>query len=409
MAEAQKQFEYVVRDRQGKVSKGKIQAPNQNAVAGKLREMGMATISITETSSEGLNTEISIPGLSDKIGLKELAIMSRQMSTMISAGLSLLRTLTILAEQTESKPLARVIGEVRNDVQQGVSLSSGLNKHPEVFPPLMINMIKAGEVGGFLEQSLISVAENFEAELKLRQTVKSAMTYPVVVLIIAILAVIGMLLFIVPVFEGMFDGLGGSLPAPTQFLVWLSGVMKTLGPLLIVGLVALSVWWNKNKNKASIRAKVDPFKLKMPVFGSLMQKIAISRFTRNFGTMMHAGVPLLQSLDIVGQTAGNYVIEQAVRDIQDAVRRGETLSGPLAKHEVFPPMVVQMISVGEDAGSLELMLHKISDFYDQEVDATTKQLASLIEPLMIVTIGAIVGGMIVALYMPIFSVFELVG
>lgn len=408
MAEATKTFEYVVRDRQGKTIKGSLEAQTQSQVVSKLRERGMAPLSIVEAGG-GLQKEINIPGLDDKITLKDLAVMARQLATMIDSGLSLLRALTILAEQTESKPLARVIGQVRNDVEQGVSFSVSLNKHPDVFPPIMINMVKAGEVGGFLDQVLISVATNFEKEVRLRAKIKSAMTYPVVVFIFAIIASLGMLTFIVPIFADMFSSLGGDLPGPTKFLQMLSQQMSWFIPLIAVSTIVFVIWWKKNKNTEAVRSKWDPIKIKMPVFGPLIQKIAVSRFTRNFGTMLAAGVPILQSLDIVGSTSGSWVIEQATKDIQDSVRRGESLTGPLAKHEVFPPMVVQMLSVGEDTGAIDTMLHKIADFYDDEVEATTEQLTSLIEPIMIVLIGGIVGGMIIALYMPIFSIFELIG
>lgn len=403
-----KTFEYAVRDRSGKLVKGRIDANDQAAVARRLKSMGLAPVSVAEVQTTGLQREITIPGLGDRVGLKDLAVTSRQMATMVSAGLSLIRTLGILAEQTENKALAKVLGQVRSDVEVGLSLSASLEKHPQVFPPLMINMVRAGETGGFLERSLLSVAENFEAEVKLRGQIKSALAYPVVVLCIAILAMIGMLLFIVPIFEGMFADLGGTLPAPTRFLVWLSGIMKWLTPVLAVGFVVFLVWWNKHKNDTEIRQRLDPVKLRLPVFGGLIRKIAVSRFTRNFGTMIAAGVPLLQALDIVGQTSGNWVIEQAVKDVRESVRRGSSLAEPLLHHDVFPPMVTQMIAVGEDAGALETMLSKISEFYDQEVEQTTESLTSLIEPLMIVTVGGLVGGMIVALYMPMFSIFELI-
>jgi type IV pilus assembly protein PilC len=402
-------YEYALSDKKGKVVKGRIDAQNEAAVANRLRSMGMAPISINEVNSSGLQAEISIPGFSDRVKLKDLAVMSRQMATMISAGLSLLRTLSILAEQTESKPLAKVLGQTRNDVETGSSLSESLGRHKDVFPPLMINMIKAGEVGGFLEKSLISVAENYENEVKLRAQIKSAMTYPVMVFIMAILAVVGMLLFIVPVFKQMFEDLGGKLPWPTQILVMLSGMMKWLAPLMLVLAIAFGIWWKKHKNDEHVRAVVQPATLKIPIFGPLFQKVAIARFTRNFGTMLGAGVPILQALDIVGETSGNYVIELAVKDVQENVRTGQSLSAPLANHSVFPPMVVQMISTGEDSGSLETMLQKVSEFYDAEVESTTSQLTSLIEPLMIAILGTIIGGMIIALYMPIFSIFELVG
>ncbi|GCE77353.1 type II secretion system F family protein [Cellulomonas biazotea] len=405
---ATKTFEYAVRDRTGKLVKGRVEASNQAAVANRLREMGMAAVSINEVSTGGLNTEIKVPGLSDKVSLKDIAVMARQLATMINSGLSLLRALTILAQQTESKALAKVVSQVRNDVETGVALSTALGRHPQVFPPLMINMVKAGEVGGFLDQVLVSVAGNFEAELKLRGKVKSAMTYPVVVFVIAILAVVGMLLFIVPVFENMFASLGGALPAPTQFLVFLSDVLRyAIGPI-VIAIVVFAIWWSRHKNDRALREKVDPFKLKLPVFGNLFKKIAIARFTRNFGAMLHAGVPLLQALDIVGETSGNIVVERATKAVQESVRTGQSLAGPLTEHPIFPPMVVQMMAVGEDTGALDTMLGKVADFYDQEVEATTEQLTSLIEPLMIVVLGSLIGGMIIALYMPIFSIFELV-
>ncbi|QHT55842.1 type II secretion system F family protein [Cellulomonas sp. H30R-01] len=406
---ATKTYEYAVRDKSGKIVKGRVEANNQAAVANRLREMGLAAVSISEVSTSGLNTEINIPGFGgNKISLKDLAVMARQLATMIDSGLSLLRALAILAEQTESKPLAKVLGQVRNDVEVGVAFSTALGKHPDVFPPLMINMVKAGEVGGFLDQTLLSVANNFEAEVKLRGKIKSAMTYPVVVFIVAILATTGMLLFIVPVFAGMFSSLGGTLPLPTRILMFLSQALKITIIPTILGLGIFAFWWGKHKNDRGIRERVDPWKLKVPVFGQLFRKIAISRFTRNFGTMIHAGVPLLQALDIVGETSGNLVIERAAKAVQESVRRGESLAGPLSQHPVFPPMVVQMMAVGEDTGALDTMLAKVSDFYDQEVESTTEQLTSLIEPIMIVVIGAIVGSMVIAMYMPIFGIFNLI-
>jgi len=405
---ASKTFEYAVRDKDGKLVKGRIEAPSSNAVANRLRSMGLAPLSINEVKTTGLQREIKIPGFGEKIALKDLAVMARQMATMISAGLSLLRTLAILADQTENPALAKVLAQVRNDVEQGHSLSASMSKHRDTFPPLMINIIRAGETGGFLEDSLVSVATNYEAEVKLRSKIKSAMTYPVMVLCMAIVAMVAMLLFIVPVFEEMFASLGGTLPGPTLLLVRLSGIMKWLAPLLLVLGIAFSFWWRKHKNDEAIRARVDPWKLKLPVFGKLFRKVAIARFARNLGTMIGAGVPLLQALTIVGETSGNWVVESAVKNVQESVRTGNSLAGPLASSEVFPPMVVQMIAVGEDSGALEQMLHKISDFYDQEVETTTEQLTSLIEPLMIAFIGAVIGGMIIALYMPIFNVFTLI-
>ncbi|MCB0921740.1 MAG: type II secretion system F family protein [Actinobacteria bacterium] len=400
-------FDYQVRDRGGKVVRGRIDAESPSAVASKLKSMGYAPISITQANA-GLNKEIKIPGVGNKVKLKDLAVSSRQFATMINSGLSLLRALAILSDQTENKALAEVYGSVRLSVEQGSSLSQALAQHPKVFPPIMVNMTRAGETGGFLDQVLLQLADNFEAEVKLRSTIKSAMTYPLVVFAFAILSVTGMLLFIVPIFAQMFDNLGGVLPLPTRILVVISGVLKTFMPVIIVLLIVALILWKKYKHTPRVRDVVDPMKLKTPVFGPLFQKIALSRFSRNLGTMIHAGVPILQSLDIVADTTGNVVIARAIRDVEVSVRQGESLAGPLVNHPVFPPMVVQMMAVGEDTGSLDAMLHKISDFYDQEVEATTEALTSLIEPIMIAVVGGIVGAMIVALYMPIFKVFDLI-
>jgi len=400
-------YAYKGRDLAGKVVKGKVEAPTESAVAQRLRVMGVSPISIKETAAgTGLNMEINLSAFEKSVKSKDLAIVSRQMATMISAGLSLLRTLTIITEQTESKKLAKIFDRVRSDVESGSSLSDAMAKHPDDFPPLMINLIRAGETGGFLEKSLESVANNFEAEVKLTGRIKAALTYPVVVLIIAVLAVAAMLIFIVPVFETMFKQLGATLPLPTQFLVVLSHGMVYIGPIVVVGGVAFSLWWRKNKNQDRVRKFVDPLRLKMPVFGPLLKKVAVARLTRNLATMMGAGVPILRSLEIVGSTSGNWVIEQALVKVGDSVRQGKTIAEPLAQESVFPSMVTQMISVGEDSGALETMLHKVSDFYDQEVESMTEQLTALIEPLMIAVIGVLVGGMIVALYMPIFDIYN---
>ena len=400
-------FAYKGRNSAGKVIAGRLDASSEVVAVTRLRTMGLSPISVKEVApGTGLNMDITIPGFSKGVSLKDLAIMSRQMATMTSAGLSLLRTLNILAQQTENKELAKILAGIRTDVETGVSLSDAMGKHSTVFPPIMINLIRAGETGGFLESSLNSVAGNFESETKLRDTIKSAMAYPTIVLIMAVFAVIGMLTFIVPVFEKMFSGFGGQLPLPTQILVTLSSAMVWLLPVLIVGGTLFTVWWRKNKNTEQVRKVVDPIKLKVPVFGPLMTKLAIARFSRNFSTMIGAGVPILQSLNIVGETSGNWVIESALRKVQESVRQGMSIAGPLSLEPVFPGMVVQMIAVGEDAGALQQMLGKIADFYDQEVQSTAEQLTALIEPLMVAFIGVLVGGMIIALYMPMFSIFE---
>lgn len=401
-------YSYRGKDAKGKKVTGQMDGSSEAIVSARLRAQGVTPDSIRQAGT-GLNAEINLGGLfKKKVGLKDLAVMSRQLATMISSGLALLRALSILAEQSENEVLRETLDQVRKDVEQGLSLSEAIAKHDTIFPPLFINLVRAGETGGFLESSLESVATNYEKEVKLRGTIKSALTYPVVVLIMAILGVVGMIIFIVPIFKEMFEGLGGTLPAPTQFLVILSETAIYWLPVLVVGLVAFSIWWGRNKHQPRVREVVDPLKFKLPVFGELMKKIAIARFTRNFGTMMKSGVPILQALSIVGATSGNYVIEKALVQVQESVRQGRTIAAPLADEPVFPQMVTQMVSVGEDSGSLETMLEKISDFYDAEVESTTEQLTALIEPLMIAFMGVLLGGMILALYLPVFNIFTLV-
>ena len=408
MATAQA-YAYTGRNTAGKLVKGSIDASSEVVVASRLASMGLSPGSIVKASENtGLKREISIPGFKKKIKLKELAVMSRQMATMIGAGLSLLRALNILAEQTESQALAKILSKVRDDVETGVSTSDAFAKHTEVFPPLMISMIRAGEAGGFLEGALDSIAINFEKEVKLKGKIKSALTYPVIVLVMSLISVVSMLIFIVPVFQKMFTTLGGKLPLPTMMLVYMSQAMVWIGPLMIVIFIAFSIWWPKNKNTERVRKRLDPFKLKLPVFGILLKKIAIARFSRNFSDMIRAGVPILRALQIVGETSGNWVIQQSLQEVGESVRQGHSLSGPLSDHPVFPPMVTQMIAVGEDAGSLEIMLNKIADFYDQEVEAATEQLTAMIEPLMVAFLGVVIGGMVVALYLPIFNISKLI-
>ncbi|PZF57357.1 type II secretion system F family protein [Curtobacterium sp. MCSS17_008] len=402
-------FDYRGRDGAGKLVKGRLDAASEGAVVQRLRSMGVSPIAITEAKpGTGLQTEIKIPGFEKGVGLKDLAIMSRQASTMLSSGLSLLRALTILADQTDNKKLKDILGKVRDDVERGVSFSDAVAKYPVDFPPIMINMIRAGETGGFLDQAMDSIATNFEKEHKLRSTIRSAMTYPVVVLVMSLVAVVVMLIFIVPIFQDMFASLGGQLPLPTQILVQLSHAMRWAGPVLAVLVVVGWLWYRGNKNTDRFRAFRDPVLLRLPVFGQLTKKIVIARFARNFSNMIGAGVPILQALKIVGEVSNNFVVQKALDRVAESVRKGESIAEPLAKESVFPAMVAQMIAVGEDAGSLEVMLEKIAIFYDSEVESTTESLTSLIEPLLIAFLGVVVGGMIVALYLPIFQISSLV-
>ena len=399
-------YHYKVRDRNGNIVEGVVEAESKTAVRDKLRSMGATPLDIKEAAT-GLQREIKF-GMPKQVKMKDLAVFARQFATMIDSGLAMLRSLQILAEQTENEELRKVLRMVKSDVESGSPLSEAFSKHPKVFPMLMVNMTRAGEVGGFLDKTMLEIAEAYEAEVRLKGKIKSAMTYPVVVFVLAMLMCVAMLIFVVPVFSKMFENLGGELPAPTKVLVFMSQSLKSGLPLLAILGFAGVFTWRKYSTHPAVRNVLDPLKLRLPVFGALFQKIALARFARNFGTLLSAGVPILQCLDIVADTTGSVVIARAVRSVQDSVRQGESIAKPLSAHEVFPPMVVQMMSVGEDTGALDQMLGKIAEFYDQEVEATTEALTALIEPLMIAFLGGIVGSMIVALYMPIFKVFNLI-
>jgi type IV pilus assembly protein PilC len=400
-------FDVRARAKNGRLVESQVTAASEAEVAERLRAQQMTPISI-DAANTGMKTEIKFG--KGKVKLKDLSVFSRQFATMLNSGLPMLRSLQILADQSENPRLREILKAIKSDVEQGASLSEALVKHEE-FPDLMVNMVKAGEVGGFLDETMVQIADTFEADVKLKSKIKSAMTYPVAVGVIAVLITIGMLLFIVPVFSGMFASLGGELPLPTQIMVDASNALKN--PLFFIPVIGLSIggsiWWKKNKRNTKVREFIDPLKFKAPVFGNLFKKVAIARFARNFSTLLSSGVPILQALDIVGGTAGNIVIEKAVKQVQESVKQGESIAKPLAQSEVFPQMVVQMMAVGEDTGALDIMLRKIADFYDQEVEAMTEQLMALMEPIMIMVLGSLVGGMIVAMYMPIFKIFTLIG
>ena len=400
-------YAYRVRDTDGRIIGGTLEADSQGAVASRLRQMGYAPISIEE-SKPGLKREITLPGL-NRIKLKDLAVFSRQFATMINSGLSLLRALTILAEQTESKALAEIIGQVRNEVEQGTALSTSLAKHPKTFNRLYVAMIKAGEVGGFLDKVLLELADSIEKEVELRGKVRSAMTYPIAVFAMVIMIVAAMLVFVVPQFETLYSQLGGQLPFLTRILLGASRFVAGWGGgVVVIAVVAGVIAFRRFHATPAGRFAVDRAKLRAPVFGPLVQKTVLSRFSRTLSTLVGSGVPILQSLEIVSETVNNDVVSRAVKDVQDSVREGESLAVPLAKHSVFPPMVVQMLAVGEETGAIDVMLDKVGDFYDAEVSAAMDSLTSLIEPILIAVMGSVVGGMVVALYLPMFNIINLV-
>lgn len=402
-------FTYKVRDRQGKLVTGTLEADSQVAVVSKLKEMGYAPVLIQEQGASLGKKEIRLPwGKKSKVKLKHVAVMARQFATMVNSGMSLLRTLTILSKQTESPVLARVIEEVRLDVERGQSLSGAMAKHPAVFNRLFVAMIRSGETAGMLDSVLVRLAETFEKEVRLRHKIKSAMTYPVVVFFLVVLIAVAMLIFIVPTFKELYADLGGTLPLPTRGMIALSTFMRKTWWMFAIGSVGGTVGFKRWKATPRGRAIWDAFKLRVPIFGSLAHKTAMSRFSRTLSVLMRSGVPILQSLEIVKETVNNHVVERALEDVQASVKQGESIADPLDKHAIFPPMVVQMISVGEETGAVDTMLSKISDFYDQEVEATVEALTSLIEPIMVVVIGGAVGFMVVALYMPLFNIINLI-
>jgi type IV pilus assembly protein PilC len=403
---ATKTFVYEAIDVSGTLLKGTIESDSAEAAANSLSEQRLVPLSVAGTG-QGMHKELKIPGIGGRTGLKDLAIMSRQFASMTASGLTMIRALSILEDQATKPKLRQALGAIRADVQGGMPLSVAMGQHPDHFPLLMVNMIKAGETGGFLDEALARIARMYEADSNLRAKIKSAMTYPVIVLIFSLLLGTGVIIFIVPVFEKMFKQLNGKLPLPTQVMVDLSHNMYWVLPVVIIGSVGgLKLYRRAVRDNYAFRLRVDKTKLKLPVFGPLFTKLAISRWARNLGTLLSVGVPIIQALDIVGGTAGNAVVSEAMVDVRDAVRVGSQMSGPLSKNPLFPNMVVQMLEVGEETGQITDMLDKVSDFYDREVETATDSLTSAMEPLLVVLLGAVIGVMVICLYMPMFSIYQ---
>ena len=398
-------YKYAVRDKTGKIVKGKLSGDTKDAVQSKLTQMGYIILELDQQSGLASLNEVTF---GTGVKPKDISIFARQFSTMINAGLSLTKCLSILGGQTESAGLKKIIVQISKDIEAGQSLSDALGKHPKVFPPIFVNMVRAGETGGVLDEVLERVADHFEAEIALKGKIKSAMTYPLAMGGLVMIVLAAMMIFVVPTFEKMFSDMGGELPFITQLLVdashFVVGIGGILAAVTIAGLIFLFRWWSAGPGKRIW----DGAKLNMPVFGSMIRKIALAKFTRTFGTLVSAGVPILSALDIVADTAGNQVVADAVRHARSAIKEGETIAKPLSESKVFPSMLVQMIAVGEETGALDTMLNKIADFYDEEVSTATDGLTSLIEPLMMASLGVIVGGMVIALYLPMFQVITLV-
>jgi len=398
-------FRYNVRDKTGKVVSGRLEGESREAVATKLRQMGYIILDLNEDRLAQLN-KITF-GTSVKT--KDVTIFARQFATMINAGLSLTKCLSILTDQAENKEMREIIAQLNRDVEAGQSLSEAMMKHPKIFPPLFYNMVKAGETGGVLDEVLLRVADLMEQDAQLKGRVKSAMMYPMVVSILVVVVVIAMMLFVVPTFTEMFSAAGQELPLPTQVLVAVSDfVASTSGAITAIVLVALYVTFRQWIKTDSGKFIWDSIKLRMPVAGNIIRKTSVGRFTRTFGTLVSAGVPILSAMDIVADTAGNEVVTRALRSARAAVKEGETIAKPLSESPVFPSMVVQMVAVGEETGALDQMLTKIADFYDEEVSTAIDGLAAAMEPIIIVVLAAVVGGIVIALYMPMFQSVTLV-
>lgn len=399
---------YKVRDREGKSVEGSLDADSPTLVATKLREMGYVPVSIKPKAGKGVNKELHIPGLSNRISQKDVAVMSRQFATMVDSGLSLLRTLAILADQTENKALGATVNEVRLDVERGSSLSAALARRPKAFSKLYVAMVRAGEAGGVLDSVLRQVAGTIEKAVELKRKIRSAMAYPVAVLALVLVILSVMLIFVVPRFTAIYAQLGGKLPLPTRILMKISFIMAHYFPFVFLGM-GIAAWllrrWIQTEHG---RAVWDQFRLRVPLFGKLVHKTALARFSRTLASLLRAGVPILESIEITKDTIGNTAFSRALNDMQTGVRSGEAMARRLAEHKIFPAMVVQMLAVGEETGAIDTMLDKVGEFYEQEVEAMVNALTSLLEPLMVVVLGTVVGGMVISLYLPLFDVIKLI-
>ncbi len=399
-------FVYKVRDRRGKAFTGNMEGENREVVASRLQEMDYFITSVSEKKKNLLFSNQTT--LFQNIKLRDLTIFYRQFSTMVNAGLTLVNSLDILIEQVENKVLSDIIKIVKSDIEAGFTLSNAMAKHPQVFSELYISMVRAGEVGGVLDEILKKIADLMEKEFAIKQKIKSAMSYPSFVIGAAALMTIFMLTFILPQFVGVFAQFGGELPALTQFFVTLTYLFNKYWYIFCMGIGGLIFVFLTYIKTTNGKFNFDKFKLSAPVFGEINRKGAIARFTRIFGTLIKSGVPILEALSVSSNAIGNLVISKAVLDAKTKIKEGQSISGPLASSGVFPPMVTQMIMVGEESGELEEMLVNVANFYDQEVDRTVEKLTAIIEPLMMVFIGLTIGTMIIAMYLPIFNMVNLI-
>ncbi len=391
------------RTRAGEIVKGDLEAPNEATVIQKLRAQQILVLNIKERT-RGFTLPITIPFLKEKVKEKDLVVFTRQFGTMIDAGLPLVQCLDILASQQPSKALKKTLYDVKSSVEGGATLHDALKRHPNVFDELYVNLVAAGELGGILDTILSRLSTYIEKAMKLKGEVKSAMVYPSVIITVAIGVVIVLMVYVIPTFQKMFEGIGGELPGPTQMVVNLSAFLRKY-LLLIIAVIGGTIFAISSFRRTQRgRLIFDALLLKIPVIGDLIKKVAVARFSRTLSTLISSGVPILDGLDICAKTAGNKIIENAIREARTSISAGKTISEPLKQMKVFPSMVVQMISVGESTGALDAMLGKIADFYEEEVDAAVAALTSLMEPMLMVFIGVVVGGILIAMYLPIFSI-----
>jgi type IV pilus assembly protein PilC len=392
-------------DLAGRQAKGEVEAESKQSVADQLKQKGLIVLDIADKRQ---SKDIEFPW-SNRIKLGDLSVMTRQLATMVSSGMTILRALYVLEAQTENKRLADQLIAVRKDVEAGLPLSDALERHPKTFNPLYVAMTRAGEMGGVLEESLLRISDQLEKEESLRRQVKSAMAYPIVILSFAMVVMLGMVAFIVPVFAGVFKEIGGDaqMPAMTRFVMAISKVVTGQWYFLILGAAVIVFVFMKFKKTPKGRALFQRFLLRIPFkIGDIFHKVALARWSRTFSALMGAGVPLLQAIDITSQTAGSIVIEEAMAKVTTSVKAGGTIAQPLMDSAVFPSMVGHMVKVGEETGALTTMLSKIGDFYEDQVDASVKALTSILEPVMIVIVGGIVGFIVISMYLPLFSVYD---
>jgi type IV pilus assembly protein PilC len=396
------------KDRKGKTLKGDMEAPSEALVRAQLRRQGVVANKVKERG-KGLDVELKIPGFAPKVTTKDLVVFTRQFATMIDAGLPLIQCLDILSNQQENATFKRILLTVKENVASGSTFAVALAKHPKAFDELFVNLVAAGEVGGILDTILNRLATYIEKAMKLKKQVKSAMTYPTTIVGIATVVIGVILVFVIPAFEKMFADFGSALPMPTQVVINISNFVQSY-ILVIIGTFILLVFTFK-KVYATNRGRevIDDLALKAPIFGILIRKVAVAKFTRTLGTMVSSGVPILDGLDIVAKTAGNRTVEKAIVKVRQSISEGNTIADPLTKSGVFPPMVCQMIAVGEQAGSIDTMLNKIADFYDDEVDDAVGNLTAMMEPLLMLFLGTTVGGLVIAMYLPIFKLAGVAG